>query len=75
MMPDKKLEDKKRESLSIACAWKCSACYKVLGYTDPDREVLRIKYKDLYIYVKGGEVTELCRFCGKANVVVSSEKK
>ncbi len=74
-MTNKELENKRRETLNIACAWKCSACCKVLGYTDPNKEVLRIKYKDLYIYVKGGEVTEICRYCGKANVVVYDEKK
>ncbi len=74
-MNNKGLEDKRRETLNIACAWKCTACCKILGYTDPNKEILRIKYKDLYIYVKGGEVTEICRYCGKANTAVSSDGK
>ncbi len=68
-------DDKKRETLDLADAWKCLACNKVLGYTDSDKQILRIKYKDLYIYVKGGEVTEICRYCGKANHVISDDKK
>ncbi len=69
-----KADDKKKEVLSLASAWKCLACGKILGYTDNDKQILRIKYKDLYIYVKGGEVTEICRYCGKLNHVVSQDK-
>lgn len=74
-MINKDIEQKKRETLSIANAWKCSACYGVLGYTDSNKEILRIKYRDLYIYVRGGEVTEICRHCGKTNTVISDNKR
>ncbi len=67
--------DKKKDALNLSFAWKCVACFAILGYTDASREVLRIKYKDLYVYVNGGEVTEICRSCGKANTVTYEVKK
>ncbi len=66
---------KKKEALDLSFAWKCGACFAILGYTDASREVLRIKYKDLYVYINGGEVTEICRGCGKANTVTYDVKK
>ena len=68
-------EDKKKESLNLAFAWKCVACFSVLGYTDADKEVLRIKYKELYVWMRGGEISCICRYCGKVNSVVSSSIK
>ncbi len=67
-------DEKRRDTLNLAGAWKCLACSKVLGYTDNDKQILRIKYKDLYVYIKGGEVTEVCRYCGKLNTVASDKK-
>ncbi len=68
-------EDRKKESLNLAFAWKCAACFSVLGYTDSDREVLRIKYKELYVWMKGGEISCICRYCGKVNSVTSDSIK
>ncbi len=65
-------EEKKKEALNLAFAWKCSQCFSVLGYTDSSKEVLRIKYKELYVWIKGGEVSSTCRYCGTVNTVVSS---
>ncbi len=67
--------DKKKEALNLSSAWKCGACFAVLGYTDANKETLRIKYKDLYVYVSGGIVTQICRSCGKANTVTSEAEK
>ncbi len=61
--------DKKKDALNLTSSWKCAACFAILGYTDAGREMLRIKYKDLYVYIRGGEVTQICRSCGKANTV------
>ena len=74
-MKQDQIEEKRKEALNLTFAWKCIECFKILGYTDADREVLRIKYKDLYIYINGGVVTEICRFCGKANTVTYDAKK
>lgn len=47
--------------------WLCSYCKALLGCVEDN--VLRIKRKDLYVEVKGGEVTVICRKCGKGNTV------
>ncbi len=75
MKKEQEVDNKKKDALNLSFAWKCTACFAILGYTDASREVLRIKYKDLYVYVNGGEVTEICRGCGKANTVTYDVKK
>lgn len=52
--------------------WKCEICHSILGFTDDKKEILRIKYKDFYCYIKSAvEVTVLCRKCGHLNTVNS----
>lgn len=47
-------------------AWKCSSCESVLGYVSSDLKMLRMKYKDHYIFIEEAlRVTTLCRRCGK----------
>jgi|WetSurMetagenome_2_1015567.scaffolds.fasta_scaffold06397_4 hypothetical protein len=47
-------------------AWKCSSCDSVLGYVTSDLKMLRMKYKDHYIFIEeASRVTTLCRRCGK----------
>ena len=53
-------------------AWKCQSCTSILGFLDKEKAELRIKYKDLFVYVKGGEVRIICRSCGQQNTL--SEK-
>ena len=50
--------------------WPCSKCGSLLGFYDPDQDVLRTRYKDHTVYVHlgdGGWVTVLCRSCGELN--------
>ena len=68
------MKDKEEEEKILCVAWKCIDCKKVLGYTDSRSEILRIKYKDLFVYIRKGEVTVLCRNCGKQNIVNYSEE-
>jgi len=49
--------------------WKCSNCGSLLGHISSDAETLRIKYKDLYVSVEGGDTTVLCRKCGTSNTL------
>lgn len=47
-------------------SWKCSSCESVLGYVSSDLKMLRMKYKDHYIFIEEAlRVTTLCRRCGK----------
>ena len=46
--------------------WCCAFCKSTLGCVE-DGECLRIKYKDFYVYIKGGNVEVVCRHCGKRN--------
>jgi len=52
--------------------WLCKSCKAILAHVDKNRETMRIKYKDLYVYVKGGDVTIICRGCGTQNVASQS---
>ena len=64
----------KELQLHSGVAWKCTTCRTVLGFTDEKKETLRIKYKDFYCYIRGGnggEVTVLCRRCSTMNTIKS----
>ena len=48
-----------------AVEWTCDVCGFLLGYLNPQKTELRIKYKDLFVYI--GEplwVRTICRKCG-----------
>lgn len=47
--------------------WQCSKCGQMLGVVSEDKETVRIKYKDLFIFIEGGSITTLCRKCGFPN--------
>lgn len=46
--------------------WLCMSCHFLLGYVER-KNVLRIKRKDLYIEITGGDVVINCPRCGKVN--------
>lgn len=50
----------------IVQKWLCSDCKFLLGYVE-NKTVVRIKRKDLYVHVQGGDVTMNCCRCGKTN--------
>jgi len=49
--------------------WKCTNCEMLLGFISHDCKTVRIKYRDLYVAVEGGDVACTCRRCGKVNVL------
>lgn len=49
--------------------WLCENCKAMLGVIAEDGSELRMKYKDFYVSVRDGEVTTLCRRCGRVNVL------
>lgn len=48
--------------------WLCESCRFILGYVE-NREIVRIKRKDLYLEIKQGEITITCCRCGKRNTL------
>lgn len=64
------MENEKKEKVTYI-HWKCVECKSILGFTNFCKEVLRIKYKDLYVFIRGGETTVICRHCGRQNTVNS----
>jgi hypothetical protein len=47
-------------------AWRCPSCENILGYTGSDRRVLRMKYKDFFVFIEEARsIVTLCRRCGK----------
>ena len=49
--------------------WQCPNCKFLLGFIDRNCETVRLKYRDFYVTVKGGEVACTCRRCGKVAVL------
>lgn len=47
--------------------WLCNNCSFMLGLLSPDGETIRIKYKDLYLEIEGGNIKIKCRKCGRDN--------
>ncbi len=46
--------------------WRCPSCEAILGYLTSDLKVLRMKYKDHYVFIEEAQrVVTLCRKCGK----------
>ena len=65
------MEEKKEKKLCVA--WRCFDCKSILGYTNAKKDQLRIKYKDLYVFIEGGNTTVICRHCGCQNTVSYTE--
>lgn len=52
--------------------WQCVKCGQRLGFYDPSNDLLRIRHKDLTVYVEvgvGGVVSVPCRACSELNTV------
>lgn len=52
--------------------WRCRDCDTVLAFLDQEATELRIKIRDLYIWIQGGSVTITCRKCGSLNQLEQS---
>lgn len=55
--------------------WQCVKCGQRLGFYDPTNDLLRIRHKDLTVYVevgRGGVVSVPCRACSEMNTVRDS---
>jgi hypothetical protein len=49
--------------------WLCYGCGKLLAFTNQETGQLQIKWKQLHVHVKGGQVIIHCRYCGTPNIV------
>jgi RNase P subunit RPR2 len=67
------MEKEKKKEKILCTAWKCPDCKSILGYTNAQKDQIRIKYKDLYVFVRGGQTTVICRSCGRQNTVSYTE--
>ena len=50
--------------------WRCCKCNSLIAFYDRNEDVLRVRYKDLYMWVGvgvGGFVQIVCRNCGQSN--------
>lgn len=54
--------------------WLCVSCKFLLGYVE-NKENVRIKRKDLYVEIKGGQITVNCPRCGKRNEMKYFQKE
>lgn len=56
--------------------WQCVKCGHRLGYYSPSDDVLRVRHKDLTLWVSpgpGGQISIVCRSCGELNTISSDE--
>ena len=61
-----------RSSVMRDDVWACSNCAARLGIYNPEKEELRVRYKDFVAYVKpgvGGTIMVPCRRCGEQNTL------
>ena len=50
--------------------WRCADCEFLLAYLNKERDVARVKYKDLYVEIGRAEWVKItCRRCGLVNSV------
>lgn len=50
--------------------WLCASCSRHLATYDEKRDLLRIRHRDLYLWIRvgvGGWVEVVCRHCGEIN--------
>ena len=60
-----KLPAKSKDSI-----WACKSCSSKLGMYDPETDELRLRYKELSVYMKpglGGSIRVPCRRCSQMN--------
>jgi hypothetical protein len=48
--------------------WLCESCKFLLAWIE-NKQIIRVKRKDLFIEIEGGRVTVNCVRCGKANTI------
>jgi hypothetical protein len=63
------VNEKGKERKTFDVPWQCANCGALLGFVSSDQEELRIKYKDLFVTVRGGDVTVICRRCARPNTL------
>jgi hypothetical protein len=53
--------------------WKCPSCDNILGYIGRNGTVMRMKYKDFYVFIEeAASIMTLCRRCGRECVIHQS---
>lgn len=56
--------------------WRCKNCGFLLGLLSPDCRELRVKWRDLYIYIYEARVVKIiCRRCGGENILKNLEDR
>ena len=46
--------------------WNCGSCGKLLGFIYKNGTVT-MKYKEFFVWVTGGEIKTICRYCSTEN--------
>jgi hypothetical protein len=65
---------KSRHLPTIDYKWECRNCKFLLGYISRDLKTVRIKYRDLFVTVQNGNVTQNCRRCGEQNTLTQNRE-
>jgi len=69
-------EDDPEAQGQVHTTWQCVACGARLGFYNEAEDTLRIRHKDLVIWIKvgiGGHCSIACRGCGELNTVNAAE--
>jgi RNase P subunit RPR2 len=58
---------------SVDFKWLCPNCRFLLGFIDYNAITVRMKYRDFYVTVTGGDVACTCRRCGKIAILTQNK--
>ena len=69
-------EEDPEAQVQVDKIWQCVKCGARLGFYDEAEDLLRVRHKDITIWMKvgvGGHASLLCRSCGELNTVNAAE--
>jgi hypothetical protein len=71
-------DEKKAARVMLDQFWFCERCKAKLAFFDHVNDEMRIRFRDLFIYLRpgdGGELTYICRGCGYVNKLIGTKKE
>jgi len=77
-MPEEKENSQEEQQKKFYCKdfrWECPGCHFLLGFISNNCETVRMKYRDFYVEVEGGNVTCSCRRCAKLVKLTQQEEQ
>lgn len=71
-------QDRKTARVMLDQFWLCKRCGAKLAFFDHEKDEMRIRFRDLFVYVTpgdGGSIRYVCRGCGYVNEIDGTKKR